>query len=63
MWLLGPLSQMYDYPRKFCAGRITAVFSSFFSNNANPITIEMYLNISIVKGDSYECKTIRKPVV
>jgi len=54
---------MYDYPRRFCAGRITDVFSSFFSNNSAPITIEMYLNISVVKGDSYDNKTIRMPAI
>jgi hypothetical protein len=63
MRLLGTLSQMYDYPRRFGAGCITVVFSSFFSNNPSPIIIEMYLNISVVKGDSYEYKTIRIPVV
>jgi hypothetical protein len=54
---------MYDYPRRFCTGCITAGFSPFFSNNPAPITIEMYPNISVVKGDSYEYKTIRMPVV
>jgi len=61
--MLGPLSQMYDYPRRFCAGCINAVFLSFFSNNPAPITIEMYLDISVVKGGSYEYKTMRMPVV
>jgi len=54
---------MYDYPRRFCAGCINAVFLSFFSNNPAPITIEMYLDISVVKGGSYEYKTMRMPVI
>jgi hypothetical protein len=54
---------MYNYPRRFGAGCINVVLLSLFSNNPTPITIEMYLNISVVKGGSYEYKTIRMPVV
>jgi len=54
---------MYNYPRRFGASCITAALSALFSNNPTPITIEMYLNISVVKGGSYEYMTTRMPVV